>query len=92
VLELGRGYEIDPLVAMRPEPFGALAYHYGNRRLVFIRAPLVPVVEALAEAPSLDDAFERAGVPRARWDGHLHALGSLERAGIVRRRPAAVEQ
>ncbi|MGZ4705982.1 MAG: mycofactocin biosynthesis chaperone MftB, partial [Acidimicrobiales bacterium] len=26
-------YRLDPRVALRPEPFGALAYHYGNRRL-----------------------------------------------------------
>ena len=33
---------------MRPEPFGALAYHFGNRRLTFLkRAELVAVVRAL---------------------------------------------
>ena len=38
-------------VALRPEPFGALAYHYGNRRLNFLRAKeLVTLVESLALA------------------------------------------
>ena len=32
-------YRVDPLVALRPEPFGALAYHYGNRRLTLMRVP-----------------------------------------------------
>jgi mycofactocin biosynthesis protein MftB len=28
---------LHPQVALRPEPFGALAYHYGNRKLVFLK-------------------------------------------------------
>jgi hypothetical protein len=31
--------ELHPQVALRPEPFGALAYHYGNRKLVFLKHP-----------------------------------------------------
>ncbi|MFM9132033.1 MAG: mycofactocin biosynthesis chaperone MftB, partial [Actinomycetota bacterium] len=38
------------------EPFGALAYHYGNRRLVFLRHPdVVRVVKSLAGHASLRD-------------------------------------
>ena len=36
---LDRRLALDPQVALRPEPFGALAYHYGNRRLVFLKHP-----------------------------------------------------
>jgi putative mycofactocin binding protein MftB len=40
--------EIHPQVAVRPETFGALAYHYGNRRLIFLKHPdVVTVVQAL---------------------------------------------
>jgi putative mycofactocin binding protein MftB len=88
VLDLEHAFELDPQVALRPEPFGALAYHYGNRRLVFIREALVPVVEALPRSDRLDGALEAAGVPRARWDAHRRALGSLAQAGILRRREA----
>jgi putative mycofactocin binding protein MftB len=43
-----------PQVALRPEPFGALAYHYGNRRLVFLRHPdIVRVVRNVSTYPSL---------------------------------------
>ena len=28
-------HRLSPRVGLRPEPFGALAYHYGNRRLTF---------------------------------------------------------
>ena len=35
--DLNRGWRLSPAVALRPEPFGALAYHFGNRRLSFLR-------------------------------------------------------
>ena len=42
-------YRRSPQVALRPEPFGALAYHFGTRRLSFLKTPvLVTVVESLA--------------------------------------------
>ncbi|MFM7094839.1 MAG: mycofactocin biosynthesis chaperone MftB, partial [Actinomycetota bacterium] len=31
-LTLESSASLSPQVALRPEPFGALAYHYGNRR------------------------------------------------------------
>ena len=35
-------------VSLRPEPFGALAYHFGNRKLTFLKRPeLVGVVRAV---------------------------------------------
>jgi putative mycofactocin binding protein MftB len=52
--------ELHPQVALRPEPFGALAYHYGNRRLVFLKhRDMVTVARALADHPSLADALDR---------------------------------
>ena len=43
-------WELDPQVALRPEPFGALAYHYGNRRLTFLRSSdLVELVRSLGD-------------------------------------------
>ena len=41
-------WQLHPQVALRPEPFGALAYHYGNRRLTFLRSP--ELVELVAHA------------------------------------------
>ena len=42
-------------VALRPEEFGALAYHYGNRRLVFLKSPaLVALVSSLDRFDSAD--------------------------------------
>ena len=32
-----QAWQLNPQVALRDESFGALAYHYGNRRLVFLK-------------------------------------------------------
>ena len=75
---LDRAFALDPQVALRPEPFGALAYHYGNRRLTFLRSPdIVAAVEHLADAPTARDALVAAGVAPARWPSFEKALASL---------------
>ncbi len=51
-------YEIHPQVAIRPEPFGGLAYNYENRRLTLITAqPLVEIVNSLDAHATADDAI-----------------------------------
>ena len=53
-MTLDRPLELHPDVALRPEPFGALAYHYGNRRLVFLKHPdVVAVVRRLGDEPTV---------------------------------------
>jgi putative mycofactocin binding protein MftB len=87
---LTEAWELSGSVALRPEPFGALAYHFGNRRLIFLkRRELVGVVEALAGAPDVRTAFERAGVPPAHWDAYTSALRGLADADVIRRRDGA---
>ncbi|MFM8530670.1 MAG: mycofactocin biosynthesis chaperone MftB [Ilumatobacteraceae bacterium] len=79
--------ELHPQVAVRPEPFGALAYHYGNRRLVFLKHPdVVAVVESLGDHPSLADALTACRVDATRWPSFVSALSSLEQSEIVRER------
>ena len=76
-LDCSRRYRLDPDVALRPEPFGALAYHYGSRRLTFLRSPLLAeVVRHLGEHPSIDEALA-ASVPEERRPAFRHALASL---------------
>ena len=73
-----RAYRLHDQVAVRPEPFGALAYHYGNRRLNFLRAvELVTVVESLDRHPSVRAAFDAAGIDPRRWPSFEKALASL---------------
>jgi mycofactocin biosynthesis protein MftB len=84
---LERPLELHPQVAMRPEPFGALAYHYGNRRLIFLKHPdMVRVVGSLGEHPTLAATLEACGVPEERWDAFGTALDSLHTSEIIRER------
>ncbi len=77
-------YRLDPDVALRPEPFGALAYHYGSRRLTFLRAPLLAeVVRHLGEYPSVDDALA-ALVPEAQHHRYRRALADLATSSFIR--------
>jgi putative mycofactocin binding protein MftB len=82
--------ELHPEVSLRPEPFGALAYHHGNRRLVFLKSPdVLAVVEALHAHPTVADALSACAVAPARWPAFVDALGSLLRSEIVRVRCTA---
>jgi putative mycofactocin binding protein MftB len=81
---LDRRLVLHPRVALRPEPFGALAYHYGTRRLVFLRHPdLVTVVRALDGATTLAAALTTAGVEERRWPTFARALSDLFDSGIL---------
>ncbi|MET8181779.1 mycofactocin biosynthesis chaperone MftB [Streptomyces sp. NPDC005336] len=77
-----RPYRLNPSVALRPEPFGALAYHFGNRRLSFLKAPeLVELVCRLERHLSVTEAL--AEVPGRRRDASLRALASLAAADMI---------
>jgi len=79
-----RPWRLHDRVALRPEPFGALAYHYGNRRLTFLRSPdLVAVVEGLATAPDARQAFAAAGLDEGRWPSFEKALTSLAAGSFI---------
>lgn len=77
-------YRLHPKVAIRPEPFGALAYHYENRRLNFLRAPeLVALVETLGDHPNVRQAFVASGIDQRRWPSFEKALASLAESEIL---------
>ena len=84
---LDRALELHPQVALRPEPFGALAYHYGNRRLVFLKHPdMVRVAESLADHATFADALAACGVEPRRWPSFAKAFESLLASQVVRER------
>jgi putative mycofactocin binding protein MftB len=77
-----RGYRLSPDVALRPEPFGALVYHFGTRRLSFLKAPeLVELVRGLGSHRCVSDAV--AAVPGARRGAYMRALAALAAADVI---------
>jgi mycofactocin biosynthesis protein MftB len=82
---LDRRLALDPQVALRPEPFGALAYHYGNRRLIFLKHPdVVRVVRALGDHDTVADTLRACEIAEARWPSFVTALESLERSHLLK--------
>ena len=52
LFDLDRPWRLDERVAVRPEPFGALLYHFGTRRLSFLKnTTMLAVVRSLEEHP-----------------------------------------
>jgi putative mycofactocin binding protein MftB len=82
--DLDHPYRLSPSVALRPEPFGALAYHFGNRRLTFLKTPeLVAVVRLLADHASGSGALSAAGVPAAEHPRYAAALSALVDSEVI---------
>lgn len=71
-----RPYRLSPDVALRPEHFGALAYHFGTRQLSFLKSPqLVECVTNLHRHPSARSAVSH--LPDADRPTYLRALAGL---------------
>jgi mycofactocin biosynthesis protein MftB len=82
--DLERGWALNPQVALRPEPFGALAYHFGTRRLSFLKSrTLLAVVESLSEQPSARAACAAAGVSDDELPQYSRALATLAETGMI---------
>jgi putative mycofactocin binding protein MftB len=80
----GLPHRCSPQVAVRPEPFGALVYHFGTRRLSFLKTPqLVEVVSGLEQHPDVHSAVAAAGVAEAQRPAYLRALAGLAANGTI---------
>ena len=81
---LDQAWDLAPQVSVRPEPFGALLYHFGTRRLSFIKTrKLLAVVQALGEQPSGRDACRVAGVSDSELPAYARALETLASSGMI---------
>jgi mycofactocin biosynthesis protein MftB len=79
-------WQLNEHVSLRDETFGALAYHHGTRRLVFLKSrELVDVVRRVGEFESAAAALD-ALVPADQRSRYLVALASLAKSEIVRER------
>jgi mycofactocin biosynthesis protein MftB len=71
-------------VAVRPEPFGALLYHFGTRKLSFLKnRTILAIVQSLADHPDARTACRAAGIDDANQGPYLHALGVLAASNML---------
>ena len=88
--DLDRPWRLHPQVSVRPERFGALLYHFGTRRLSFLKSPaLLAVIRGLGDAPTARDACRQAGVTEAELPAYAAALATLESSQMIRAREAS---
>jgi mycofactocin biosynthesis protein MftB len=87
VFDPGQPYRCSPSVALRPEPFGALVYHFGTRRLSFLKDPtLLTVVSSLSAHESARAACVAAGVAEADLPRYRAALQTLATSAMIEKR------
>jgi len=92
VFEPELGWRLHPQVAVRPEPFGALLYHFGTRKLSFLKnRTILTVVRSLAEHPDARSACRAAGVDDSGQEPYLHALAALADSNMLVAREASRE-
>jgi putative mycofactocin binding protein MftB len=88
--DLDAAWRLHPQVSVRPERFGALLYHFGTRRLSFLKSPaLLSVVRSLESEPSARSACERAGIGASDLPAYERALAILANSQMICGRTAA---
>jgi mycofactocin biosynthesis protein MftB len=84
--DLDAAWRLHPQVSVRPERFGALLYHFGTRRLTFLKTPaLLTVVRSLDSQPSARAACAAAGVTQADLPAYASALARLAAGSMINR-------
>jgi mycofactocin biosynthesis protein MftB len=85
--DLDQPWRLDDRVAVRPEPFGAMLYHFGTRRLSFVKdGTVLAVVHHLGEHPTARSACLAAGVAAGSLPVYERALAALARSKMIIKR------
>ena len=73
-----RSWRLHPQVAVRSEPFGALLYHFGTRKLSFLKnRTILALVETLSDHADVRSACRTAGIDDSAQEPYLRALAVL---------------
>jgi len=88
--DLDAAWGIHDQASIRPERFGALLYHFGTRRLSFLKDPkLLQLVRQLDEAPTARAACLDVGIGDAELPSFQQALGTLAASQMIFKRSPA---
>ena len=84
---LDRAWDLNPRVSIRPESFGALLYHFGTRRLSFLKdRQLLDVVQRLGDHDTARDACTAAGLTEQQLPTYARALSTLVATDMLQER------
>ena len=78
-----RAWRLNPQVALRDESFGALAYHYGNRRLVFLKSRLLVDLCRRSVSTRARARRSRRWCPRGSATRYGRALARLAASEVI---------
>ena len=82
--DLDLAWRLHPQVSVRPERFGALLYHFGTRKLSFLKSPkLLAVVGSLEPSRTAREACAAAGVTAAELPSYASALATLAASSMI---------
>jgi mycofactocin biosynthetic radical S-adenosylmethionine protein MftC len=82
--DLDRPWRLDDRAAIRPEPFGAMLYHFGTRNLSFLKSrTLLRVLRSLEEQPTARAACAAAGVKESELLAYERALATLASSNMI---------
>src|SRR5438067_3588568 len=88
--DLDSAWGLHAQVSIRPERFGALLYHFGTRRLSFVKTPtLLRVVRLLDSQPNARAACLAAGVEAGQLPIYERALATLATSSMICPRAAS---
>ena len=75
-LDVDVPWVLHPQVALRPESFGALLYHFGTRKLSFLKnRTIVAIIESIAAA----------GIDESASAPYVKALATLAESNMITR-------
>ena len=84
---LDLAFDLSPGVSVRPESFGALLYHFGTRRLSFLKdRRLLAVVQQLPSSASAREACLSAGLAADELPAYERALTTLVATDMIKER------
>ncbi|WP_028463685.1 mycofactocin biosynthesis chaperone MftB [Nocardia sp. 348MFTsu5.1] len=82
--DVDQAWVLNSSVALRPEPFGALLYHFGTRKLSFLKnLTVVEVVQSLGDHDNAGDALAAAGITDNDRSLYVNALAALATSGMI---------
>ncbi|MER3390343.1 MAG: mycofactocin biosynthesis chaperone MftB [Microcella sp.] len=83
-LSLDRTLIIHPRVSVRPEPFGALLYHFGTRQLSFLKdRRLLDAVRACDGRRTVGEALAEAAVHATQVERYRGAIATLVESSML---------